>query len=108
MTDDNVMWHSLSTPKDIENKFPQMVKGGFKHGAYAPLQMGYVRPNEYCSRHSTPIKKLYVCGASTYSGGMVTFGPGYNTVNRIAEDLGIQKFWQEPEIVTRAVEKGLL
>jgi phytoene dehydrogenase-like protein len=108
MTDDNVMWHSLSTPKDIENKFPQMVRGGFKHGAYSPLQMGSNRPNEYCSQHSTPIKKLYVCGASTYSGGMVTFGPGYNAANRIAEDMGIQKWWQEPEIVTRAVEKGLL
>ena len=85
-----------------------MVKGGFKHGAYAPLQMGSNRPNEYCSLHSTPVKKLYVCGASTYSGGMVTFGPGYNAANRIAEDLGIQKWWKEPELVTQAVVKGLL
>jgi phytoene dehydrogenase-like protein len=108
MTYDNIMWHSISTPKDIENKFPQMVKGGFKHGAYAPFQMGYIRPNEYCTRHSTPINKLYVCGASTYSGGMVNFGPGYNAANRIAEDLGIQKWWKEPELVTQAVENGLL
>lgn len=108
ITGENIMWHYISTPKDIENKFPDMVKGSIKQGAYAPLQMGYGRPNEYCSHHSTPIKKLYVCGASTYSGGMITFGPGYNATNRIAEDLGIQKFWQEPEIVSRAKEKSLL
>jgi len=108
MTDDNVMVDYITTPLDIENKFPDMVKGGFKQGAYAPLQMGYQRPNEYCSRHFTPIKNLYVCGASTYSGGMVTFGPGYNAANRIAEDLNIEKWWQEPEHVRRAKEAGLL
>ena len=108
MTDDNVMADYITTPLDIENKLPDMVKGGFKQGAYAPLQMGYGRPNEFCSRHFTPINKLYVCGASTYSGGMITFGPGYNAANRIAEDLGIEKWWPEPDCVKVAREAGLL
>ena len=102
------MWRYIATPLDIENKFADMVKGSIKQGGYFPLQMGYLRPNEECSHHRTPIKNLYLCGASTYSGGCVIWGPGYNAANRIAEDLGIAKWWPKLEIVTRAEEKGLL
>ena len=105
---DNMLWRYIATPLDIENKFADMVKGSIKQGAYLPLQMGYLRPNEECSHHSTPIKNLYLCGASTFSGGCVIWGPGYNAANRIADDLGIAKWWPKLEIVTRAEEKGLL
>jgi len=108
MTEENILWHYITTPLDIENKFPSMGEGSIKHGAYLPLQMGFLRPNEECSQYATPIKNLYVCGASTFSGGLITFGPGYNAANRIAEDLGLEKWWEKPEIVARAEEKGLL
>jgi phytoene dehydrogenase-like protein len=106
--EDNILWRYITTPLDIENKFADMVKGSIKQGGYFPLQMGYLRPNEECSHHRTPIKNLYLCGASTYSGGCVIWGPGYNAANRIADDLGIGKWWPKPEVVTRAEEKGLL
>jgi phytoene dehydrogenase-like protein len=83
-----------------------MVQGSYKQGAYLPLQMGFLRPNEECSHYRTPVDGLYICGASCHSGGLVTFGPGYNAVNVITEDLGIEKWWQEPELVTKAREKG--
>ncbi len=107
INDQNVLWDYISTPLDIENKFLDMKQGCFKQGAYQPLQMGYYRPNEVLSEHSTPIKNLFICGASTHSGGMITFGPGYNAVQKIAEDLGVDKWWGEPESVTRAKEAGL-
>jgi len=108
MTEDNIAWDYIGTPLDTENKFPDMKNGCFKQGAYLPLQMGYFRPNEMCSQHDTPIKKLYLGGACTHSGGMVTYGPGYNAANKIAEDLGIAKWWPEPEIVTNAKKANLL
>jgi phytoene dehydrogenase-like protein len=108
MTEDNIVWRYLSTPKDVENKFRNMVHGSIKHGAYKPLQMGYLRPNEDCSHNRTPIEGLYVCGASVFPGGMVTFGPGYCAALTLAEDLGIEKWWQEPAHVTRARELKLL
>jgi len=98
ITDDHILMTYICTPKDIENKFLDMKKGGIKQGAYTSLQMGFNRPNEYCSNHRTPVKKLYVCGASTYSGGTVIWGPGYLCANRIAEDLGIDKWWKEVTI----------
>lgn len=104
----NVMWYFAGTPIDIVNKLPNMVQGSIKQGAYHPLQMGYNRPNDECSNHRTPIKNLYLCGASSHSGGMVTFGPGYIAANRIAEDADIKKWWSEPDYVTRAHQKGLL
>lgn len=105
---EQVLWSFISTPLDVENKLSNMVEGSIKQGAYHPFQMGYYRPNEECSNHRTPIKNLYLCGASTHPGGLATFGPGYVAANRVAEDLGIKKWWTEPEMVTRARQRGLL
>ena len=108
MTRDNILWTTTHTPLDTENKFPDMVKGSIKQGAYEPLQMGFLRPNEDCSNHRTPIQNLYLGGSSSHSGGLVTFGPGYGVTNSVADDLGIEKWWSEPESVTRARQEGLL
>ena len=108
LTPDKVLWKYISTPRGVQDKFVNMLKGGIKQGAYAPLQMGYQRPNDECSTTKTPINNLYLGGASCYPGGCVIWGPGYVAANRIAEDLGIAKWWKEPPLVTRAKEKGLV
>jgi len=105
---EKVLWASAHTPLDIENKFLDMKEGGIKQGAYLPLQMGYLRPNELVSHNRTPFKNLYIGGASSYPGGCVLHGAGYIAADTILEDLGIKKWWHEPEFVTRAREKGLL
>jgi len=108
VTKENVLWTYVTTPADIQNKFANMVKGGYKQGQYHPLQMGYVRPNQECSHNRTPVKDLYLGGSSVYPGGCVIWGAGYNCANAVAEDLGIQKWWKEPEMVTDAREKGYI
>jgi len=108
VTKENVLWTYVTTPADIQNKFANMVKGGYKQGQYHPLQMGYVRPNQECSHNRTPVKDLYLGGSSVYPGGCVIWGAGYNCANAVAEDLGIQKWWTEPEMVTDAREKGYI
>ena len=108
MTRDKVLETYITTPADIQNKYVDMVKGGYKQGAYHPLQMGFLRPNQDCSHYRTPVKNLYVGGASVAPGGMIIWGPGYNCANAIAEDYGIEKWWTEPEMVTRAREKGFI
>jgi phytoene dehydrogenase-like protein len=65
------------TPLDIEAKLTTMQRGSIKHGAYTPLQMGSLRPNDLCSRSATPIPGLFIGGASMYPGGMILGGPGY-------------------------------
>ena len=39
MTPENISSMYVSTPVDIQNKFPDMVKGSIKQGEYLPLQM---------------------------------------------------------------------
>lgn len=70
--------------------------------------MGFFRPNDECSQYRTPIKNLYVAGSSTYPGGCVIWGQGYVAANTIAEDLGIDKWWTEPKMITKAHREGLL
>ena len=108
ITEDAIRNYYVSTPIDIENKFKDMVQGSIKQGQYHPLQMGYMRPNEHCSLHRSPIKNLYMGGSCTYPGGTVLLGAGYQVADAVVEDLGISKWWTEPEIVTRARESGLL
>jgi phytoene dehydrogenase-like protein len=108
VTKDNVMWTYLTTPADIQNKFANMVRGGYKQGQYHPLQMGFLRPNQECSQHKTPVKNLYLGGSSVYPGGCVIWGPGYNCANVVAEDYGIKKWWSEPKMMAEAREKGYI
>ncbi len=92
----------------IEEKLPEMARGSIRHGAYVPEQVGYFRPHESCSGTRTPIKNLYVAGASTHPGGMVTTGPGYIAAGVIAEDLGVKPWWPVPEFLANARSTGFL
>jgi len=94
MTRDNIVATSMETPKDIEIRLPNMRFGSIKHGDYRPVQLGCFRPNQECSNTKTPIDGLYVCGASTYPGGLVLGGPGYLAANKVAEDMGVKKWWK--------------
>ena len=94
MKRENIIMKVAETPVDIETRFPNMRRGAIKHGDYSPLQLGYFRPNDECSSSKTPIEGLYLCGASAYPGGLVTGGPGYVAANKVAEDLGVKKWWK--------------
>jgi len=91
---ENIIATNMETPVDIETRFPNMRRGAIKHGDYTPMQLASFRPNQYCFSTSTPIEGLYVCGASTYPGGLVLGGPGYLGANKVAEDLGVTKWWK--------------
>jgi phytoene dehydrogenase-like protein len=103
-----VIRHYVNHPRHIEAKLPGMVRGSIKHGAYLPTQMLSNRPNADCSSYRTPIENLYVAGASVWPGGMVLLGGGYNAAGVVADDLGLERWWQEPEYVVEARKKGLV
>jgi len=94
MSGDNIIAMSQETPPEIEVRFPNMRFGGIKHGDYKPIQLGCFRPNQDCSSTATPMEGLYTCGASNYPGGLVLGGPGYLGANKVAEDLGANKWWK--------------
>ncbi|MDB4433261.1 NAD(P)/FAD-dependent oxidoreductase [bacterium] len=94
LTPDRIISASMEDPEEIEIRFPQMRRGSIKHGDYSPLQMGCFRPSQECSGTDTPIEGLYVCGVSTYPGGLVLGGSGYLGANKVAEDMGVKKWWK--------------
>lgn len=97
-----------TTPLDVERRFATMKRGSFKHGAYTAFQLGANRPNMLCSSYRTPIKGLYVNGASSYPGGMILGASGYIAAAALVEDLGLPKWWQDPECLVEARKKGLM
>jgi phytoene dehydrogenase-like protein len=107
LTPDNIIDTSMEDPEEIEIRFPQMRRGSIKHGDYSPLQMGCFRPSQECSGTDTPIEGLYVCGVSTYPGGLVLGGPGYLGANKVAEDLGVQKWWKPTSEMERYIKTYL-
>ena len=94
LTPDKILATSMEDPEEVEIRFPHMRRGSIKHGDYRPLQMGCYRPNQDCSSTKTPIEGLYVCGVSTYPGGLVLGGPGYIAANKVVEDLDVKKWWK--------------
>jgi phytoene dehydrogenase-like protein len=108
LADATVVRHYVNHPKAIEAKLPNMKRGSIKHGAYLPTQMLSNRPNPDCSSYRTPIENLYVAGGSVWPGGMVLLGGGYNAAGVVADDLGLTRWWKEPEYVVEARKKGLV
>ncbi len=104
LSPENILITTSETPLDIERRIPCMKNGSIKHGDYNSLQMGYFRPNDLCSSTKTPVEGLYVCGASTYPGGLVLGGPGYLAATRVAEDMGVNKWWKLPDYVKKYAE----
>jgi phytoene dehydrogenase-like protein len=107
LTSDNIISSSMEDPEEIEIRFPHMRRGSIKHGDYRPLQMGCYRPNQECSSTKTPIEGLYVCGVSVYPGGLVLGGPGYLGANKVAEDLGVKKWWKPTPKMERYIKTYL-
>jgi phytoene dehydrogenase-like protein len=104
---EKIVGTAMEDPEEIEIRFPNMRRGSIKHGDYTPLQMGCYRPNQECSSTRTPIEGLYVCGVSTYPGGLVLGGPGYIGANTVAEDLDVKKWWEPTPAMERYIKTYL-
>lgn len=97
----NILVQNAETPLDIETRLVNMVNGSIKHGDYNSLQMGIFRPHESCVGGRTPIEGLYLCGASSYPGGLVIGGPGYIAATTAVGDLGANQWWNVPRWVQK-------
>jgi len=107
MKAENIVMTNQETPVDIQTRLPNMRRGSIKHGDYLPIQLGCFRPNEECSSSKTPIPGLYTAGASNYAGGCVLGGPGYLGANKVAEDLGVKKWWKPTKEMEKYVKTYL-
>jgi len=88
MGSDNILGRSIFSPVDIYRYNLAFIKGDFNHFPLSVTQNFGNRPLPGWGRYRTPVKKLYICGASTHPGGGV-WGGGRATVQVVMEDLDI-------------------
>ena len=72
---------------------PDMVKGDWMMGEISLANMLDERPLRELGQYRTPIDGLYMAGSTQHPHGFITFGPGYNALQVIADDLHIDKWW---------------
>lgn len=94
-TDEDIIQAKPYTPLDIAEKMTNMVRGDWMVGRIGESNLMSNRPHPSLSQYKTHIDGLYLCGSCTHPHGFITFGPGYNALQTIADDFGLEKWWSE-------------
>jgi phytoene dehydrogenase-like protein len=85
-------WHARS-PEELHAANRNLVHGDISGGSFAVHQQLIFRPVPGWFRHRTPIKGLYLGGASTHPGGGVHGAPGANSARILLSDMGLARAW---------------
>ncbi len=72
-----VLGRSVLSPLDLERANPNLIGGDSLSGSHHLDQNFVFRPVPGWSRYRTPVKNLYLCGASTWPGAGVGAGSGF-------------------------------
>ena len=98
LTDKNILKAVTQTPVDIANRIINMAEGGVFMGRMVLAQMEGFRPIPELAQFRTPgIKGLYIAGSCMHPGGGMIGGPGVIAADIIAEDLKIEKWWEDED-----------
>ncbi len=83
----------IISPADIDRGVGNLDKGAIHMGEIIYRRDAYFSSVPDLASYRTPIEGLYYCGSCTHPGGGVIGATAYHTVNVIADDLGIEKWW---------------
>ncbi|MFO7170349.1 MAG: NAD(P)/FAD-dependent oxidoreductase [Chloroflexota bacterium] len=76
----------IQSPLDLERRLG-LLRGNVMHVEMSFDQMFFFRPLPELARYRTPVRGLYLTGASTHPGGGVFAASGYNTARVVLGDL---------------------
>jgi phytoene dehydrogenase-like protein len=94
-----LLFQFCDTPLDIERRFGTTRRGSIRQGSLVAAQTLVGRPHASCSTGRTPIPGLYLAGGAVHPGIPGSLGGGYNVAGLVAEDLGLERWWPEPELL---------
>lgn len=83
---DSIIDYFVQSPVDLEQRIG-LLRGNVMHVEMDVDQMFLFRPLPEMSAYRTPIKNLYLTGASTHPGGGVFAASGFNTAKIIIKDV---------------------
>lgn len=86
MAPENLLGEYIDTPESIERANPCLVNGATTGGERTLAQSGYFRPIPGYSQYRSPVRRLYLTGASCHPGGGIT-AMGMVTAQEILRDL---------------------
>jgi phytoene dehydrogenase-like protein len=95
---ENILSCLFASPLDVERHYPNMANGDWMCGALSTDQFLDKRPLPELSQYRTPVEGLYLCGSSCHPGGNITGAPGYNAAGIIAQDLGLERWWNPHDL----------
>ncbi len=83
------------TPADVSRRMVNMVSGDWMGGLIDHENMLTDRPGPDLSQYRVPgIDGLYMCGATQHPHGFITFAPAYNSLQVIADDFDVERWWR--------------
>ena len=80
-----VLASHIMSPQDLENFNANLIGGDNLSGSHHLDQNFFLRPVAGYSKYKTPVKNLYLCGASTWPGAGTGAGSGYMLANMLAK-----------------------
>lgn len=79
-----ILGRAVFSPLDLERENPNLIGGDNLAGSHHLDQNFLFRPVAGYSRYATPVKSLYMCGASTWPGAGTGAGSGFMLAKMIA------------------------
>jgi phytoene dehydrogenase-like protein len=86
-----VLARAIRAPWQTERENPSLVGGDLAGGSYELDQQLIFRPAPELSRYGTPLRGLYVAGASTHPGGAVHGMSGRGAARRLLRDRRLRR-----------------
>jgi phytoene dehydrogenase-like protein len=86
-----VLDRATRSPEQTERENPSLVGGDLAGGAYELDQQLIFRPTPQLSRYRTPLRGLYVAGASTHPGGAVHGMSGRGAARALLRDRRLRR-----------------
>lgn len=83
-----ILGKAVLSPLDLERENPNLIGGDSLSGSHHLDQNFVFRPVFGWSRYKTPVKSLYICGASTWPGAGVGAGSGFMLAKMLAGEPG--------------------
>lgn len=80
-----ILGRSVFSPLDLERENPNLIGGDNLSGSHHLDQNFVFRPVAGYSRYKTPVKNLYLCGASTWPGAGTGAGSGFMLARMLAK-----------------------
>jgi len=108
LADATLLFAFADSPEDIERRFRTTRNGSVRQGALIREQSFDARPHPECSGGRTPIPGVYLGGGCIHPGIPGSLASGYHAASVVCRDLGLERWWPEPGLVTRARQAGML